>query len=104
MKPTTFRSRYILRIAVREIKRHALGEISPPGCSPGVGVPHWHTRAAPALGDGQARKLPDAPSDETLKGVRDRAILATLLYHGIRREELCGLRSATCKAGKLAAF
>ena len=26
------------------------------------------------------------------KGVRDRAILATLLYHGIRREELCGLR------------
>jgi integrase/recombinase XerD len=23
--------------------------------------------------------------------VRDRAILATLLYHGIRREELCGL-------------
>ena len=26
-----------------------------------------------------------------LKGVRDRAILATLLYHGIRREELCKL-------------
>jgi integrase/recombinase XerD len=24
--------------------------------------------------------------------VRDRAILATLLYHGIRREELCLLR------------
>jgi integrase/recombinase XerD len=24
--------------------------------------------------------------------VRDRAILATLLYHGMRREELCGLR------------
>jgi hypothetical protein len=28
----------------------------------------------------------------TLKGVRDRAILATLLYQGIRREELFGLR------------
>jgi integrase/recombinase XerD len=27
----------------------------------------------------------------TLKGVRDRAILATLLYHGIRREKLCSL-------------
>ncbi len=27
-----------------------------------------------------------------MKGVRDRAILATLLYHGIRREELCLLR------------
>jgi integrase/recombinase XerD len=46
----------------------------------------------PALGDGQARKLLDAPPADTLKGVRDRAILATLLYHGIRREELCGLR------------
>ena len=32
------------------------------------------------------------PRPDTLKGVRDRAILATLLYHGIRREELCGLR------------
>ena len=27
-----------------------------------------------------------------LKGVRDRAVLATLLHHGIRREELCGLK------------
>ena len=45
-----------------------------------------------ALGDGQARKLLEAPPADTLKGVRDRAILATLLYHGIRREELCGLR------------
>src|ERR1700716_3142227 len=38
------------------------------------------------------RKLLEAPPAGTLKGVRDRAILATLLYHGIRREELCGLR------------
>src|SRR5262249_25570188 len=29
---------------------------------------------------------------DTRKGVRDRAILATLLFHGIRREELCKLR------------
>jgi integrase/recombinase XerD len=48
--------------------------------------------STPALGDVQARKLLDAPPDDTLKGVRDRAILATLLYHGMRREELCGLR------------
>jgi site-specific recombinase XerD len=46
----------------------------------------------PALGDRQARKLLEAPPANTLKGIRDRAILATLLYHGIRREELCGLR------------
>jgi integrase/recombinase XerD len=48
--------------------------------------------STPALGDRQARKLLEAPPAETLKGLRDRAILATLLYHGIRREELCGLR------------
>ena len=48
--------------------------------------------STPALGDRQARKLLEAPSADTLKGVCDRAILATLLYHNIRREELCGLR------------
>jgi integrase/recombinase XerD len=48
--------------------------------------------STPALGDAQARKLLDAPAEDTLKGKRDRAILATLLYHGIRREELCRLR------------
>lgn len=46
----------------------------------------------PALGDAQARALLDAPPENTLKGQRDRAILATLLYHGLRREELCKLR------------
>ena len=45
--------------------------------------------STPALGDAQARRLLEAPAPDTLKGVRDRAILATLLYHGIRREELC---------------
>ena len=48
--------------------------------------------STPALGDAQARRLLDAPPLDTIKGVRDRAILATLLYHGIRREELCRLR------------
>jgi len=33
-------------------------------------------------------------TESTLKGLRDRAILTTLLYHGIRREELCHLRRA----------
>ena len=44
-----------------------------------------------ALGDHQARALPEAPPEGTLKGTRDRAILATLLYHGLRCEELCTL-------------
>ncbi|MDH5677973.1 MAG: tyrosine-type recombinase/integrase [Nitrospinota bacterium] len=46
----------------------------------------------PALSDSQARKLLDAPPKNTLKGKRDRAILAILLYHGMRREELCNLK------------
>ena len=46
----------------------------------------------PALSDDQARKLLDAPDEQTLKGIRDRAILATLLYHGLRREELTKIR------------
>ncbi len=48
--------------------------------------------STPALGDAPARKLLVAPPADTLKGVRNRAILATLLYHGRRREELCALR------------
>ncbi|MDH5409190.1 MAG: tyrosine-type recombinase/integrase, partial [Gammaproteobacteria bacterium] len=46
----------------------------------------------PALGDHQARKLLDAPGGDSLKGKRDRAILATLLYHALRRDELCRLK------------
>lgn len=45
----------------------------------------------PALGDHQARSLLNAPDTTTLKGLRDRAILSTLLYHGLRRAELCAL-------------
>jgi site-specific recombinase XerD len=45
-----------------------------------------------ALGDHQARMLLDAPDPTTLKGKRDRALLSVLLYHGLRREELCQLK------------
>jgi site-specific recombinase XerD len=45
----------------------------------------------PAIGDAQARQLLDAPDASTLKGKRDRAILAVFLYHGLRCEELCRL-------------
>ena len=46
----------------------------------------------PAIGDGQARKLLDAPAAGTIKGRRDRAILSVFLYHGLRCEELCRLK------------
>ncbi|MDD5461640.1 MAG: site-specific integrase [Methylococcales bacterium] len=44
-----------------------------------------------ALSNDQARYLLEAPPEDTLKAKRDRAILATLLYYGLRRQELCNL-------------
>jgi integrase/recombinase XerD len=46
----------------------------------------------PALGNHQARELLAAPRADTLKSKRDRAILSTLLFHALRREELCRLK------------
>ncbi|QJE03748.1 tyrosine-type recombinase/integrase (plasmid) [Massilia forsythiae] len=51
-----------------------------------------HEGKTPAIGDLQARALLVAPDASTLQGLRDRALLATLLYHGLRRAELCALR------------
>jgi site-specific recombinase XerD len=53
---------------------------------------HVSEGATPALSDAQARTLLSAPREDTLKGKRERAILATLLYHGLRRAELCQLK------------
>lgn len=46
----------------------------------------------PALGDHQAKALLESPPTNTIKGLRDRAILAVLLYHGLRREEVARLK------------
>jgi site-specific recombinase XerD len=71
-------------------ERHAVWD------HPVLGVKRLHSMnregVTPALGDHQARILLEAPAADTLKGQRDRAILATLLYHGLRCEELCTLR------------
>ena len=49
------------------------------------------TGRTPAIADRQARGLLAAPQETRVKGKRDRAMLATLLYHGLRRTELCKL-------------
>jgi integrase/recombinase XerD len=46
---------------------------------------------SPALSDERVKLLLNAPSHETLKGVRDRAILSALLFHGLRNAELCSM-------------
>jgi integrase/recombinase XerD len=60
----------------------------------GVARPKTESGAGktPALGDHQARKLLDAPQKDTTASKRDRAILSTLLFHALRREELCKLK------------
>lgn len=50
-----------------------------------------NVRSTPTLSGAQARALLTAPPTGTLKGLRDRAVLATLLYHGLKREELTRL-------------
>jgi site-specific recombinase XerD len=62
----------------------------------GVKRPKMETNEGktPALGDHQAKTLLEAPDPDTLKGKRDRAILAVLLYHGLRREEAALLMAA----------
>jgi site-specific recombinase XerC len=46
----------------------------------------------PAIADHQARKLLEAPQDDNIRSKRDRAILSTLLFHALRREELTKLK------------
>lgn len=45
----------------------------------------------PAIADSQSRALLTAPDPDTLKGKRDRAVLTTFLFHGLRFAELAGL-------------
>lgn len=46
----------------------------------------------PAISDAQARALINKPDTSSLKGKRDKAILATFLFHAIRAEELAKLK------------
>jgi len=52
----------------------------------------------PALGDAEAKKLLEAPPEDTLKGLRDRAILATYLFHGLRASELANLMPSSIQS------
>lgn len=57
--------------------------------------------STPALGDAQVRRLLEAPAPDTLKGVRDRAILATLCSTTASAVRSCAcFVCATCRAAK----
>jgi integrase len=46
----------------------------------------------PGLSLDEARRLLDAPPPDTLRGIRDRALLSLLLHTGARRNAVCGIR------------
>ena len=56
-----------------------------------IGGRGWEDSKTPALSDDQARMLLQAPQGDGIKAVRDRAILATYLFHALRRSEPAGL-------------
>jgi integrase/recombinase XerD len=69
--------------------RNPVGEVERPAIN-------RHEGATAAFSKPQARKLLDLPSEETIAGLRDRAILSVGLQVGLRRAEI-----ATLKVGDL---
>jgi site-specific recombinase XerD len=67
-----------------QVERNVVLPVSRPKMSASEG-------STPSISDDQMRELLNAPPPDSLKGVRDRAILATLGYHGLRVSELCAL-------------
>ena len=41
-------------------------------------------------------RRPGTRADDSTRGKRDRAILSTLLFHALRRDELCKLKVRDC--------
>lgn len=62
-----------------------------------------HDARTPGLSADEARKLLDMPDSETLIGIRDRALLAVMLYTGARRSVICNLRVGSLVLGEDAA-
>lgn len=82
--------------AIRRLAQEAQdNELMPSGQAQGIvkikGVKQHGTRTGNWLNAEQAEKLLNMPSGETLRGRRDRAILAVLLGCGLRREEAAAL-------------
>lgn len=82
--------------AIRKLAREAADNGAMPQTAAAAigrvkGVPQQGEPVGNWLGKRQAELLLDAPSRDTLKGLRDRALLAVALGCGLRRQELADL-------------
>jgi len=50
-----------------------------------------------AISDTKARKLLESPPLDSLKGLRDHAIISTFLFHGVRVSEVCAIKVKDCQ-------
>jgi site-specific recombinase XerD len=83
----------VRRLAYEAADTHLLSPELAAGICRVKGVRKFGVRLGNWLTAGEARRLCQAPDANTLKGKRDRAILAVLLGCGLRRQELADLNS-----------
>src|ERR1700746_2482487 len=57
----------------------------------GAAGDHRDAGATPAFSKAQARKIPNAPPEDTIAGLRDRAILSVAPQVGLQRAEIAAL-------------
>jgi site-specific recombinase XerD len=81
----------VRRLAVEAVDNGLIDPLLLAGISRIKGMPLHGVRSGNWLTKDQAQKLIQIPDIKTLKGLRDRAILAVMLGAGLRRSEVAGL-------------
>ncbi len=74
--------------------RNPVGEVELPATNRDEG-------STPAFAKTEARKLLDVPAEDTIAGLRDRAILSVGLQVGLRRAEIAALTVSCDSAWKI---
>lgn len=93
LAPSTINQRLaaVKKLATEAADNGLLTETQANGIGRVRGVKSAGVRSGAWLTKEQAQRLLDAPDTATLKGLRDRAVLAVMLGCGLRRSEVAGL-------------
>ena len=83
----------VIKGLIRNLSRENLFDFNDAQKIDGVKAPKVSRDGrTPGLSRTEARKLLDAPPLNTVRGLRDRALLAVLLYTGGRRSAICNIK------------